>query len=74
MRTAASILTLSLATLILPGRLLGGDQDLTLRINDAIAEAGDEVVVVLRTYAPRGVGQGCASTSPNRRLIASASR
>ena len=43
---------------VAPGALLAGDEAMTLRINDTTAEPGDRVAVVLRTYAPRGVGQG----------------
>lgn len=51
-----------------PSELSAGDQEMTLRINDAAAEAGDRVAVVLRTYAPRGVGQGqiCLSADQAR--------
>ncbi len=53
-----STLTLIVAVLVAPGALSADDDTLTLRLNDAMAEPGDRVAVVLRTYAPRGVGQG----------------
>ena len=44
--------------LAIPGFLLAGEEAMTLRINDTMAEPGSRVAVVLRTYAPRGISQG----------------
>ena len=51
-----------------PGMLLAGGESMTLRINDTSAEPGGLAAVVLRTYAPRGVGQGqiCLAAAANR--------
>ena len=66
-RTIVCLLALTL-TLLGPGSATAGDLDLTLRINDAMATPGERVAVVLRTYAPRGVGQGqiCRAAQANR--------
>ena len=53
---------------VMPGALWAGTETMTLRINDTQAEPDGRVAVVLRTYAPRGVGQGqiCLATSGTR--------
>lgn len=69
-RTSVTILALIIgACIIAPGKLEAGGETMTLRINDTTAEAGDRVAVVLRTYAPRGVGRGqiCLRANPNAR-------
>jgi hypothetical protein len=43
---------------IAPGSPAAAGEPLTLRINDAMAVPGARMALVLRTYAPRGVGQG----------------
>jgi hypothetical protein len=44
----------------------GAQEVLTLRLSDAVGEPGGEVAVVLRTYAPRPVGQGQIDVRPRR--------
>ena len=57
-RIGVAILALTVAALaVAPNELLAGDA-MTLRISDTMAEPGDRVAVVLRTYAPRGISQG----------------
>ena len=51
-------LALLIAFALAPGAARAGEDPLTLRINDTIAEPGGLAAVVLRTYASRGVGQG----------------
>lgn len=59
---------LALASLLFSGEAMAGDEEMTLRINDTMGTPGDRIAVVLRTYAPRGVGQGqiCMAASANR--------
>jgi len=52
------ILVLTLLTVLALAAPAWGGDDLTLRVNDVKGEAGGLVAVEVRTYAPRGVGQG----------------
>lgn len=49
--------TLGLALVAAPA-VFGGDDPLMLKVNDMIGEPGGLVAVVLRSWAPRGIGQG----------------
>ena len=44
--------------LVIPSTPASAGDEMTLRINDAMAVPGERMAVVLRTYASRGVGQG----------------
>ncbi len=52
------IVLLLVVMVCLPSTLHAGGGQMTLRINDTMAEAGDMAAIVLRTYAPRGISQG----------------
>lgn len=68
----ALTLVLAVALLTSPPTALAGD-DLTLRINDAEGAPGTVVAVEVRTYAPRGVGQGQICMSSTTTLDSSGS-
>lgn len=59
-RHSAISMSLGLAVVLLLGSpaLLTAKDVLTLRVDDAEGEPGDVATVVIRTYAPRTVGQG----------------
>ena len=59
-RTSNALFTLLVVAILLsaPGTPATAGEDMTLRINDAMAVPGERVAVVMRTYASRGVGQG----------------
>jgi hypothetical protein len=67
-RIAAVLLAFSilLAAAFTPTHSVAAVEPLTLRVQDAIAEPGGVVAVVLRTYASRPIGQGqlCLMASP----------
>lgn len=58
MRALRLVLAVCLLAPLLPAGAAAVQEPLTLRINDGSAVPGGELAVVLRTYSPRGVGQG----------------
>lgn len=58
--------TMLLAATFVPASSVAAAEPLTLRVQDAVAEPGGVVAVVLRTYASRPIGQGqlCLMATP----------
>ena len=70
--SAAALIAAGVVSLA-PGGTASAEETLTLRVNDARAEPGDLVAVVVRTYATRGMAQGeiclMASSGPDSAAI-----